>query len=168
MYTIPGVKCHEACCNLIRHTALLLTCNHLSLHRQKGQYTFSDKLVITSKVMIAGYTLVVKAPIELYNALPMPLTVALSSTDPDRSSLPERMLVQPLQSLLLHQMGAFHHLDKVALEPSGYCLSSAMGLPHGPSPRNGCASTSSCIPVLAHLCLSVYQSHEAAISGASG
>ncbi|KAL0051145.1 hypothetical protein WJX82_002690 [Trebouxia sp. C0006] len=84
-----------------------------------------------------GYTLVVKAPIELYNALPMPLTVALSSTDPDRSSLPERMLVQPLQSLLLHQMGAFHHLDKVALEPSGYCLSSAMGLPHGPSPRNG-------------------------------
>jgi len=138
------------------------------LHRQKGQYTFSDKLVITSKVMIAGYTLVVKAPIELYNALPMPLTVALSSTDPDRSSLPERMLVQPLQSLLLHQMGAFHHLDKVALEPSGYCLSSAMGLPHGPSSRNGCASTSSCIPVLAHVCLSVYQSHQAAISGASG
>ncbi|DBA81627.1 TPA: hypothetical protein ACH3X1_007382 [Trebouxia sp. C0004] len=84
-----------------------------------------------------GYTLVVKAPIELYNALPMPLTVALSSTDPNRSSLPERMLVQPLQSLLLHHMGAFDHLDKVALEPSGYCLSSAMGLPHGPSPRNG-------------------------------
>ncbi len=104
--------------------------------------------------MIAGYTLVVKAPIELYNALPMPLTVALSSTDPDRSSLPERMLVQPLQSLLLHQMGAFHHLDKVALEPSGYCLSSAMGLPHGPSPRNGCASISSTIPALAHICSS--------------
>ena len=116
------------------------------------------------KVMVAGYTLVVKAPIELYNALPMPLTVALSSTDPDRSSLPERMLVQPLQSLLLHQMGAFHHLDKVALEPSGYCLSSAMGLPHGPSPRNGCASTSSCTPALAHVYLSVCQSLEAAIS----
>lgn len=120
--------------------------------------------MLTGKLVVAGYTLVVKAPIELYNALPMPLTVALSSTDPDRSSLPERMLVQPLQSLLLHQMGAFHHLDKVALEPSGYCLSSAMGLPHGPSPRSGCVFTSSCIPVPTGVCLAVCWSLEAAIS----
>ena len=67
----------------------------------------------------------------------MPLRVALTSSDPDRSSLPTRVVVQPLESSLLHQMGAFYHLDKVALEPLSYGLSPEMGVPHGPSPRSG-------------------------------
>lgn len=69
----------------------------------------------------------------------MPLRVALTSSDPDRSSLPTRVVVQPLESSLLHQMGAFHHLDKVALEPLSYGLSPEMGVPHGPSTRSGYA-----------------------------
>ena len=90
-------------------------------------------------LVAAGYSLVVKAPIEVYNALPMPLGVVLSSSDPDRSPLPSHVVVQPLQSCLLHQVGAFHQLEAVQLEPMGYDKSPAMGVPQGPPPRNRCA-----------------------------
>ncbi|KAA6426828.1 MAG: Vacuolar sorting-associated [Trebouxia sp. A1-2] len=135
-YASPASHCQNLVCSPVDNRFYAA---HFCLGAAAVPHSQGESLVTLHFVILhyAGYTLVVKAPIELYNALPMPLTVALSSTDPDRSSLPERMLVQPLQSLLLHQMGAFHHLDKVALEPSGYCLSSAMGLPHGPSPRSG-------------------------------
>ena len=86
----------------------------------------------------AEYNLLVRAPIEVYNALPMPLGVMLSSSNPDRSSLPSSVLVQPLQSCMLHQAGAFHELGTVQLEPMGYANSPAMGVPQGAPTHNGC------------------------------
>ena len=85
----------------------------------------------------AEYSLLVRAPIEVYNALPMPLGVMLSSSNPYRSSLPSSVLVQPLQSCMLHQAGAFHELGAVQLEPMGYANSPAMGVPRGPPTGHG-------------------------------
>lgn len=85
----------------------------------------------------AEYSLLVRAPIEVYNALPMPMGVMLSSSNPDRSSLPSSVHVQPLQSCMLHQAGAFHELGTLQLAPTGYANSPAMGVPHGPPRHSG-------------------------------
>ena len=84
----------------------------------------------------AGYRLVVKAPIELHNSLPVPLRVILSSSDPDRSPIPTHVVVMPLQTCMLHQSSAFHYLESVKLEPTGYKASPPMGVPQGPPLRN--------------------------------
>ncbi len=90
-------------------------------------------------MVAAGYTLLVKAPIEVYNALPVPMVVAMFSSDPKRSPLGSRITVSPLESCLLHHIGAFKHLRAIQLEPTSYNMSPEMIVPQGPSPHNGCA-----------------------------
>lgn len=95
-----------------------------------GNSSFSD-------MTNAGYALIVKAPIEVYNSLPMHMDMTISSSDPDRSPIPSHVTVIPLQSCKLHQVGAFHHLEAVRLQPFGYAASASMGFPQGPPLRNG-------------------------------
>lgn len=83
-------------------------------------------------LLAAGYTLLVKAPIELYNALPLPVHIGLNTSRVRQSSW--RVTVQPLQTCLLTQGGAFEDVQTFQLEPIGYAASPTMQIPHAEVP----------------------------------
>lgn len=78
--------------------------------------------------MLVGYSMLVRAPIELYNALPIPVHIGLKSSHHKQGSW--RVTVQPLQTCLLNQGGAFEDVQMFQLEPIGYAASPTMLIPY--------------------------------------
>ena len=84
-------------------------------------------MTLTLNLLHVGYSLTVRAPIELYNALPIPVNIGLKSSHHKQGSW--RVTVQPLQTCVLNQAGAFQDVQSFQLEPTGYAASPNMHIP---------------------------------------
>lgn len=98
--------------------------------------------IINTLCCHAGFSLLVKAPFELYNALPIPLNMSLMTTAlPNMHSSEDktrdkgwRVTIPPLQNFPLHFVGSFEQLQTIRMEPVGFTPTHMMPVPYMGSP----------------------------------